>query len=123
MNKKNTGAWAGEERFDAQVLAANRTVLVAFLATWSRPCKVMEPILKEVAAACARKVKVIAVNADDHPALSVLYGIESIPTLLCFVNGEIRERLVGTVSKEAVLRKIRAATGAGPRTQPSPSES
>ena len=98
----------GEADFHSQVLNSRQPVLVAFLAPWSRPCEVLASVLEEVAVACAEKVRVVQVNADDNPDLSFLYEIQSIPTLLCFVNGNLRSKLVGTASKEAIMAKIEA---------------
>lgn len=80
--------------------------MVAFLAPWSQPCRIFGPVLEEVADACAKTLKVVRLNADSFPDLGVWYNIHSIPTLLCFVNGEVRVRIVGTASKEAILSKL-----------------
>ena len=61
----------------------------------------------EVAGACAGRVKVVRINADDHPDLSMWYDIQSIPSLLIFVEGILRDKVVGTVSKEGILTKLR----------------
>lgn len=95
-----------EADFDTEVLKSKQPVLVAFMAPWSRPCHVIGSVLDEVATACAGKVKLVKVNADDHPDLGMWYDIRSIPTLLCFVNGAICVRVVGTASKEAILSKL-----------------
>jgi len=96
----------GEANFEAEVLRSKQPVLVAFGAPWSQPCQIINSVLDEVAAACAGSVKVVRVNADDTPDLGVLYEIQSIPTLLYFVDGSIRARVVGTASKEAILTKL-----------------
>jgi thioredoxin-like negative regulator of GroEL len=83
-------------------------VLVAFGAGWSKPCQILKSVLEELAARCAGKVRVLRVNVDDNPDLGLWYGIESIPTLLCFVGGKVRVRVVGTVSAEAVLARLSA---------------
>ena len=96
----------GEADFRSQVLKSRQPVLVAFLAPWSRPCQVLTTVLEEVATAYGEEVKVVKVNADDNPDLSLWYEIQSIPTLLYFVKGTLRARLVGTASKEAILAKF-----------------
>ena len=96
----------GESNFDSEILQSKRTVLVAFWAPWSKPCQVIDPVLLEVAEACAGKCEVVKVDADDNPNLSLRLGIQHIPTLLYFEAGQLRGRLVGTASKEAVLAKL-----------------
>ncbi len=94
------------EDFKAQVLEAEQPVLVEFWAPWSRPCQVLDSVLLELASACAGKLRVVKVNADDSLDLSLWYDIQSVPTLLCFVRGNPCLRIVGTASKEAILAKL-----------------
>lgn len=96
----------GEANFDSEVLKSKQTVLVAFQAPWSRPCQILDSALDEVATACAGGVKVVKVNADENPDLSLWYEIQSIPTLLYFVGGRPCAKIVGTASKEAILAKL-----------------
>jgi len=103
----------GERNFEPEVLNSKQPVLVAFSAPWSRPCDVIRSVLNEVATACAGRMKVVKVNVDDHPDLGVWYNIQSIPTLLCFANGKVYARIVGTASKEAILSKLRSVTHGG----------
>ena len=97
--------------FESQVLGSKVPVLVAFRTTWSRACLVLERTLDEVAAASAGDLKVAKVDADDHLDLSLTYDIQFVPTLLFFVDGAPRARVVGTCSKEAILSALRAASG------------
>ena len=99
-----------EINFESEILKSKRPVLVAFLAPWSRPCQVLRPILDEVVTACAGSIKVAKVNADDNPGLSMWYEIQSVPTLLCFVDACPRARVVGTASKEAILSLLKPFT-------------
>src|SRR5882672_8411770 len=103
----------GEANFESEALKWKQPVLVTFSATWSRPCQVLDSVLKEVAAACAGRVKVVKINADNHPDLSLIWKIQSVPTLLCFVDGNLRARIVGAGSKEAILSKLRSVTDGG----------
>lgn len=96
----------GEADFDSQVLRSPKAFLVAFWAPWSKPCHVVDPVLLEVARACAGKVEVVKVNADDNPNLSLWFGVQHIPTLLYFEEGQMRGQLVGTVSKDAILNLL-----------------
>ncbi len=92
--------------FKAEVLESNQPVLVEFWAPWSRPCQILDSVLRELASACAGKVKVVKVNADDSLDLSLWYDIQSVPTLLYFVRGNPGLRIVGTATKEAILAKL-----------------
>jgi thioredoxin 1 len=95
-----------QANFEAEVLKATLPVIVAFCAPWSRPCQILDSVLEEVRLACAETAKVVRVNADDNPDLGLWYEIESIPTLIWFVHGTPRARVVGTASKQAVLSKL-----------------
>jgi thioredoxin 1 len=97
----------GEVNFEVEVLQSKQPVLVAFFASWSRACQTAMPVLDEVATACAGSVKVIKVNADNNPDLGLWYEIQSIPTLLYFIGGSLRGKVVGTVTKEAILIQLR----------------
>ena len=101
----------GEANFESEVLRWKQPVLVAFSAAWSRPCQILDSVLEEVAATCAGREKVVRINADNNPDLSLVWNIQSIPTLLYFVDGNLRARIVGTASKEAILSKLRCVTG------------
>ncbi len=94
-----------EANFESEVLQSRQPVLVAFLAPWSRPCHIIGSVLNKVATACTGKVKVVKINADDNPDLSLVCEIQSIPTLLFFVNGSLRAKVVGTASTQAILSK------------------
>src|SRR5258705_10672142 len=103
----------GEANFESEVLRWKQPVLVAFSAAWSRPCQILDSVLEEVATACAGRVKVVKLNADNHPELSFVWKIQSIPTLLYFIDGNLRARIVGTASKEAILSKLQSVTDGG----------
>ena len=107
MNAQNGALLAiAAEDFKAEVLESTQPVLVEFWAPWSRPCQVFDSVLRELAGACAGKVKLVKVNADDSLDLSLWYEIQSVPTLLCFVRGNPGLRIVGTATKEAILAKL-----------------
>lgn len=99
-----------ESKFAAEVLQASVPVLVGFLAPWSKPCQLIRPVLDEVGDVCEGKVKVFAVNVDDNPDLGSLYAIQSIPTLIFFINGAVRLKIVGMVSSKAVIAKLLSLT-------------
>lgn len=102
-----------EKDFEKEVLRVKLPVLVAFGALWSRPCNLVLPILNEVTAACCGRVKIVAVNVDDNPDLGLWYGIRSIPTLAFFLNGKVRDKIVGTATKEAILCKLHSVFEGG----------
>jgi thioredoxin 1 len=108
----------GKANFESEVLKSAQPVLVEFLAAWSRPCQILDSVLDQVAMACAKQVKVVRINADDHPELSLWYEVQSIPTLLYFVGGKLRAKIVGTASKEAILAKLRSISSSGDDESP-----
>jgi thioredoxin 1 len=98
-----------EATFEAEVLKSKPPVLVVFGTSWSRPCQVLDPILQELALDWVGKVKVVKVNADDSLNLSLCYDIQSIPTLVYFIEGKLRVQIVGTATKDAILAKLKAS--------------
>lgn len=109
-----------QTNFESEVLHAKLPVLVAFWAPWSRPCQILKKVLSEVATPCAGKVKVARINADDNPDLSLWYDIQSVPTLLYFVDGNVRAKVVGTASREAILSKLESVLHGGDSIDPTP---
>jgi thioredoxin 1 len=97
----------GESNFESEVLQSKQPVLVAFFAPWSQACQTVRPVLDEIVTLCAGSVKVFKVNADNNPDLGLWYEIRSIPTLLYFVGGSLRGKIIGTVTREAILVQLR----------------
>ncbi len=93
-----------------EVLRCAQPVLVGFLAGWSKPSHLVEPVLDEVAEACNGTAKILKINVDDNPDLGTIYGIQSVPTLVYFFNGTIHARIVGMASPKAVLAKLNSLT-------------
>lgn len=92
--------------FEAKVLRSDLPVLVDFWADWCGPCKMLSPVVSEIAEE-AKGFKVYAVNVDEEPELASRYGIRSIPSLLVFKNGEIAKQSVGVIPKEQILELLK----------------
>lgn len=88
-----------EGNFSQEVLKSTTPVVVDFWAEWCGPCKMIAPVLEELAGEYDGKVKIGKVNIDEHQQLAINYGINSIPTLLFFKNGEVADQVVGMRSK------------------------
>ncbi len=88
------------------VISADRLVLVDFFATWCQPCKMMHPVLEQVKEALGDKVRVIKVDVDKHGQTAAQYGIQGVPTLMLFRQGEILWRQSGLMARADLLAAV-----------------
>ncbi|XWN37545.1 MAG: thioredoxin [Balneola sp.] len=94
--------------FEAEVLNSDKPVLVDFWAEWCGPCRMIGPVVEEMAGEYEGKAKIGKVNVDNNPDISVKYGIRSIPALLIFKNGEVVDQIVGAVPKPHLTKQLDA---------------
>ena len=95
-----------EQNFDEIIQKSKGPVLIDFWAEWCGPCKMLTPVIEELAVEYGETVKIAKVNVDQQPNLAARYGIRSIPTIIIFRGGEIAEQMVGMQAKETLKAKL-----------------
>ena len=94
--------------FESEVLKSDKLVITDFWAEWCGPCKMIAPLLDEIAREMPGKVKIVKVNVDEEQQLAQQYGIYNIPTLIFFKGGQVGESVMGTQAKKVLVEKINA---------------
>lgn len=107
---------AGEEivqindsSFESEVLRSDVPVLVDFWAPWCGPCRILAPLVEEIATSHAGRLKVAKVNVDDNEETAIRYGIRSIPTLIVFKDGKALDQIIGAVPKSEIEKLVSKA--------------
>jgi thioredoxin 1 len=95
-----------DQNFDIEVLRSSLPILVDFWAPWCAPCRMIAPIIEQLAIEYQGKAKVGKLNVDDNQNAAIKYGVRSVPTLLFFKNGEVKDMVIGTVSKNIIEQKL-----------------
>jgi thioredoxin 1 len=97
-----------ESNFERELKQDDKPIIVDFWAEWCGPCKMIAPLLDEIAREKAGAVKIAKVNVDDNQSLSFKYNIRAIPALLFFKNGQLRDQVIGVTSKKDLLSRVEA---------------
>jgi thioredoxin 1 len=95
-----------DSTFAADVLASPTPVLVDFTADWCPPCRMVEPVLQQIAAEEAGRLKVVSIDVDANPVTTLSYGVLSMPTLALFIGGEVVAQLIGARPRTVIMREL-----------------
>ena len=97
-----------DDNFEEEVLKSDKPVLIDFWATWCGPCRIIAPIVEEMATEYDGKAKIGKLDVDSNQQTSIKYGVRSIPTLLLFKGGELKETIIGAVPKAHLVDKLQS---------------
>lgn len=98
-----------DSTFEKEVLKSEEPVLVDFWAPWCGPCRILAPVVEEIANSYSGRLKVGKLNVDDNQETTMAYGIRSIPTLIIFKNGKAIDQIIGAVPKSEIERMVKKA--------------
>jgi thioredoxin 1 len=98
-----------DQNFETEVIKSDKLVLIDFWAVWCGPCKLIAPIVEELANEFDGKVKIGKLDVDSNQQTSIKYGVRSIPTLLLFKDGNLKDTIIGAVPKSKIVEKLNAA--------------
>ncbi|MBI1977101.1 MAG: thioredoxin [Candidatus Omnitrophica bacterium] len=96
-----------DDNFEKEVLQSSVPVMLDFWAEWCGPCRMLAPVLEEVAPVFQGKLRILKLNVDENPDAGAKYGVMSLPTMIFFKNGKEVDRVVGAVSKNEVQNRIK----------------
>lgn len=97
-----------DQNFETEVIKSDKPVLIDFWAVWCGPCKLIAPIVEELANEYDGKVKIGKLDVDSNQQTSIKYGVRSIPTLLLFKDGNLKDTIIGAVPKSKIVEKLNA---------------
>jgi thioredoxin len=98
-----------DDNFENEVIKSDKPVLIDFWAVWCGPCKIIAPVVEELATEYEGKIKVGKLDVDENQQSSIKYGVRSIPTLLIFKDGKVKDTIIGAVPKSQIVQKLNSA--------------
>ena len=98
-----------DDNFEDEVIKSDKPVLIDFWAVWCGPCKIIAPVVEELASEYEGKIKVGKLDVDENQQSSIKYGVRSIPTLLIFKDGKVKDTIIGAVPKSQIVQKLNSA--------------